>query len=101
MGKYDVSYDEIVAKLKNGERLDEYETKVLVWDGYRVDEIEGDDGRWTRRISTIIDIDGELWRIDWDRALTECQENEYWRQPYKVKKIEKEVTRIEVSYESI
>lgn len=77
-------YNETVAKLKKGEKLNEREINTLVWDGVRVDEIEG-----------------ELWRIDWEMGLTECQDDEFWNQPYRVKKIEKEVTRIEVSYERV
>ena len=38
-------YDETVAKLKKGEKLNEREINTLVWDGVRVDEIEGDSGR--------------------------------------------------------
>lgn len=94
-------YDETVAKLKKGEKLNEREIETLVWNGVRVDEIEGDSGEWTQRVGTIIEVDGELWRIDWDRGLTECLEEEFWDQPYRVKKIEKEVTRIEVSYEKV
>ena len=100
MGFY-ANYDETVAKLKNGEKLSEREIKTLVYYGYTVDEIEGDSGRWTQHVSTIINIDGELWEIDWDRGLTEYQENEFYNQPYRVKKVEKEVTRVEVSYEEI
>lgn len=94
-------YNETVAKLKKGEKLNEREINTLVWDGVRVDEIKGDSGRWTQHIGTIIEIDGELWRIDWEMGLTECQDDEFWNQPYRVKKIEKEVTRIEVSYERV
>lgn len=94
-------YNEIVAKLKKGEKLNEREINTLVWDSVMVDEIEGDSGRWTQHIGTIIEIDGELWRIDWERGLTELQEDEFWDQPYRVKKIEKAVTRIEVSYEKV
>lgn len=100
MGYY-ADYDETVAKLKNGEKLNEREIATLAYDGCRVDEIEGDNGRWTQGVTTIIDIDGELWEIDWARGLTEYQENEFYDQPYRVKKVEKKVTRIEVSYKKI
>ena len=35
-------YDETVSKLKKGEKLNEREIDTLVWNGVRVDEIEGD-----------------------------------------------------------
>lgn len=92
--------EEVYGKLKNGERLSENEIKYLVWDsdGF-IEEIEGDDHRWQKEIQTIIDVDGQLYAIDWMRGLTECQENEYLYQPYKVKKVEKVITKTEVSYE--
>lgn len=88
---YMCDYDETVAKLKSGAILSEGELKTLVYDGVEVDEIEGDSGRWHRSVQTIIDIDGELWEIDWDRGLTEYQENEFYNQPHRVVKREKQI----------
>ena len=50
-------------------------------------------------MQTIIDVDGQLYAIDWMRGLTECQENEYLEQPYKVKKVERVITKTEITYE--
>ena len=88
---YLCDYDETVNRLKSGEKLSEIELKTLVYDGIEVDEIKGYSGRWTQDVQTIIDIDGELWAIDWDRGLTECQENEFYNQPYRVVKREKQI----------
>ena len=88
---YLCDYDETVNKLKSGDKLSEREIKTLVYDGVEVDEIEGDSGRWTQGVQTIIDIDGELWAIDWYRGLTEYQENEFYNQPYRVVKREKQI----------
>ena len=66
-----------------------------------VEEIEGDDHRWQREIRTIIDVDGQLYAIDWMRGLTECQENEFYDQPYKVKKVEKVITKTVVTYKKM
>lgn len=87
---YLCDYYEVVEKLKSGDRLSERELATLVCDG-AIDEIEGDSGRWTQYIKTIIDIDGDLWAIDWNRGLTECQENEFYDQPYRVVKQERQV----------
>lgn len=89
---YMCDYDETVKKLKSGENLTEGELKTLVFEGVEVDEIEGYHGRWTQHMQTIIDIDGELWEIDWYRGLTEHQENEFYTQPYRVEKKEKQIT---------
>lgn len=59
---------------------------------------EGGSGRWTQSISTIFEIDSQLYCIDWERGLTEYQDNEYLYQPYKVRQEEKEVTTTIVSY---
>lgn len=88
---YMCDYNETVAKLKSGEKLSEGEIKTLVYDGVEVDEVEGGSGRWTQHIQTIIDIDGDLWAIDWNRGLTEYQENEFYNQPYRVVKQERQV----------
>lgn len=88
---YLCDYNETVNKLKSGEKLSEGEIKTLVYDGVEVDEIKGYSGRWTQGVKTIIDIDGELWAIDWNRGLTEYQENEFYNQPYKVVKREKQI----------
>lgn len=66
-----------------------------------VEEIEGDDHRQQREMETIIDVDGQLYAIDWMRGLTECQEGEYWNQPYKVKKVEKVITKTVVTYKLV
>lgn len=84
-------YDETIAKLKSGEKLNENEIATLVYERGEVDEIDGYSYRWTKSVETIIDIDGELWEIDWQKGLTEYQENEFYNQPYRVVKREKQV----------
>lgn len=97
----ELTYDEIVAKLRRGEKLDEHEIRTIVSESYQVYEMEGEEHRWHREMFTVIDLDGELWGIDWMRGLTECVENEYLDQPYRVKRVEKVVTRTEVTYERV
>ena len=97
----ELTYDEIVAKLRRGEELDEYEIRTIVWGSHQVYEMEGEEHRWHREMFTVIDLDGELWGIDWMRGLTECVESEYLYQPYRVKKIEKVVMRTEVTYDRV
>lgn len=60
--------NDIIEKLKNGEELSEKEIKKLVYEGNFVDEIEGNDHRWQKKIQTIIDADGQLYAVDWLRA---------------------------------
>lgn len=96
-----VEYDEVITKLINGDKLNESEIKTLLWKSHQVDELEGDCGRWTQRITTIVNINDELWAVDWDHGLTEHQESEYYNQPYRVQRVEKVVTRTEIIYEPI
>ena len=93
--------NDIINKLKNGEALSECELRKLCWSNYVVEDIESDDHRWQREMTTIIDVDGQLYAIDWMRDLIEDQESEFWDQPYKVKKVEKEITQTVVTYEKM
>lgn len=96
--------DEVVNVIKdkilNGEELTETERKYCAWGevGEYVDEIEGSDHRWTREMQTIFKIGEQYYSIDWMKGLTEMQENEYWNDPYKVKRKEEIVTTTIVSY---
>lgn len=90
MAYYD-DYDDVVKKLKSGEKLNEGELQTLVYDGFEVDTIEGSHGRWAQHMKTIIDIGGELWAIDWQCGLTEYQENSFNNQPYRVVANEKHI----------
>lgn len=82
-----------VKKLFDGEKLDETELETLareveyhIFDCCEyVTNIEGDDHRWQREVSTIIKTGDRYWRIDWMRALTETSENDFWEQPVEVR----------------
>ena len=91
---------EIENKIINGEVLTEEELRCCAWGdvGKYINEIEKDSGYWSQSMSTIFEIDGQLYCIDWGRDSTEYQENEYWNQPYKVRREEKVVTTTVVNY---
>jgi len=75
----------LVAKLDAGEMLTEDEIgEFLEWlDHY--DEDEGDDGRWSRPVTTYCKTrDGRFFRVDWCKGLTEYQEDWYDSQPVEV-----------------
>lgn len=75
-----------------GEEFNEDELKYMTYDCHQKDEIEGDESRWTRGVTTIFECDGRFFSIDWDRGLTEIQENEFYNQPQEVKLCEYEKT---------
>jgi hypothetical protein len=83
---YKEHFEEIMAaKILNGEKLTEREIEELVWD-YEVEREEGDNRRWTRSVTSIVELCDKYFAIDWEEGLTECQENEYYNQPYEVVK---------------
>lgn len=85
-----LSEKEYFEKITKGEELSERELKDLVFD-FEYDCQEGDMDRWTISVKTIVELCGEYFAIDWERALTEMQEHEFYNQPYKVEKVEKMV----------
>lgn len=92
---YDYKYtweERIAIKLNNGERISESEISTMVYELDEVYQEEGDEGRWERHMTTVVDLLGDHYAIDWSRGLTESQENGFHEQPYKVKVEEKEIT---------
>ena len=98
----------IIEKMYAGEKLSRNELRCLVTgrscdtepgEYEEIDLVEGDCSRWTQDMKTIIQVGNDLWAIPWDCGLTECQENEFWEQPYRVERKERVVTR--VYYEKI
>lgn len=76
---------EIINKIKNKEKFTEQEIHELLWNFEQVWQEEGENRRWTRAVSTVIKVGEDFVRIDWEQGLTECQEDEFYKQPYLVK----------------
>lgn len=94
---YENNFERIMAdKIERKENLTEKELQTLVWD-YQIDIQEEDSGRWTKHMRAIVELCGNLYAINYEQGLTECQENEYPYQPVKVKRVEltKTITVIE------
>ena len=71
-----------------GEEFERNELAAMAYGeiGKIVSEEGGYEGRWTRYMSTVFEVKGRFFNIDWERGLTECQENEFYEQPYEVVK---------------
>lgn len=85
-------------KLFNGTFTEE-ELEQLSWcqieaDIKMITQDEGEQHRWTQDVSTIFEFEDKYYCLDWDRGLTECQENVFYNQPYEV---EKEIKMVEVT----
>lgn len=85
---YDYKYtwsERIKKKLDNGEELSESDIKAMTYELDEVHRKEGHDRRWSRSVTSVVELEGKLYAIDWEEGLTENQENEFYNQPYPVK----------------
>ena len=49
-----------------------------------VEEISGENRRWSQGMQTIFKVDNRYFSICWEKGLTEMQENEFYDQPEEV-----------------
>lgn len=77
----------IVDKIDNKKDLTENELKEIVFN-YGIDTEYGENERWTRGVSTIVELCNRFFMVNWFEGLTEYQENEFYEQPYEVEKKE-------------
>lgn len=69
-------------KIHNKVKLSESELRELVCNS--IEDIYGENRRWCRGVTSIIQLGDEFYALNWDQGLTECQENSYYEQPYRV-----------------
>lgn len=75
-------------KLSNGEKLDEYEVRWLIYEEYdhsciqAVDSVVIDEGRWTNTVMKVFTIPAitSTFVVYYNHARTEIQEDEFWEQ---------------------
>ena len=88
----------LTEKILNRQELTSEEIKNLVYGDYEepieyIEELEGDDRRWSRTNTVIFKIDDRYFAIKYEHGLTECQENQYYSQiAEEVKVVEKQIT---------
>jgi len=87
---------EMIAKIDNGEKLSEEELKRFK--DFSIEDIEGDEHRWTIDTQSIIEHDGRFFVVNWQRGLTESCEHMFHYQPYEAIRTTKEKTITVVSY---
>ena len=84
---YDFKYDwkeRMKMKLEDSVNLSSSEINDLISNFSEVHREEGENRRWSKSVLSVIDIDGDLYAIEWEEGLTENQENEFCNQPYPV-----------------
>ncbi|OFW61785.1 MAG: hypothetical protein A2Z35_06010 [Actinobacteria bacterium RBG_19FT_COMBO_36_27] len=72
--------DNIIDKIKNGVELTSDEVEKTIWSFDQVKTIVGESRRWSQSCEVILKIDGKLYSVEYDKGLTENQENEYFPQ---------------------
>lgn len=84
----------MLEKIDSGVKLTERELRELCFEFNEVDRIEGDNRRWSRSVKSIIKLGEKYFAVEWEEGLTECQENEFYYQPYEVEEytFEKTIT---------
>lgn len=91
---YTEHFEEIMlSKIECNDELTRKELSTLVYE-YGIETEHGDNRRWTRTNTTIVNLMNRHFSIDWEEGLTECQENEFYNQPVEVrqKTYEKTIT---------
>ena len=76
---------EMLDKIDSSDDLTERELKSLPWEFNEIERTYGDNRRWARKTTSIIEIGGRFFKLDWDEGLTEMQEHEFYYQPVEVK----------------
>lgn len=89
--------EEFLKYFDSGKKFSENELRELIEWADRTDA--GYEGRWEKQMTSFIEVGSRIFLFDWQRGLTEYQEN-YYEQPIEVKKItnEKIVKFIEEEY---
>lgn len=83
---YKEHFDEIMlVKIINGEELTKKELSELVF-GFGVETDYGENRRWSRTNTTIFCLKDRFFSVCWEEGLTEYQENEFYEQPFEVKR---------------
>ncbi len=82
---------DFLARYDAGEKFSTDELQEILWDWPKVKEIEGSDHRWQREMTTVFEVGGRLFALDWMKGLTEMQDNDFWEQPYEVREVTKMV----------
>ena len=94
-----MKYEDVVARLKSGEHLNEDEIKMLLQRGKKECESSGEEYRWAQEVFTILNIDDELWGVVWWRDLTGVRDDDCSAQPRKVVKAKWDADRYDFVYD--
>lgn len=83
--------ENIINKLNNCESLSEDERSDLIFGGYEIHREHGDMRRWHTEVRSIIELSDKFYAIDWLIGNTENQDNEYYEDPFEVRRVTKTI----------
>ena len=91
---YNEHFKEIMFnKIINKEELTEHELSRLACD-YSIEDSRGENRRWSRTVTSIVELNDRFFAIVWEEGLTEMQENSFYDQPYEVELNEYEKVQV-------
>lgn len=82
----------IINKVDSKVDLSEEEIETLLWETDEVSVEMGEPHRWNTPVSTVIEVLGRYFQINWWRGNTEYQMDIYSEQPYEVEPYEETIT---------
>lgn len=92
-------FDEVmVQRIDSGEEIEPCYIRELVSND--IERSYGGNRRWSRTVTSIIELCGRFFSIDWEEGLTECQDNEFYNQPVEVFKNTEVIVTIHNSWDS-
>ena len=83
--------DDVLEGIDNGDIFGEDDLNKII-DEFEIHRDDGENNRWTRNVTSIVEICGRFFSINWQEGLTENQMNSYYYQPVEVEKHEYEKT---------
>lgn len=100
-GELKMDEQEFLERFYNGKTFSEEELRDIVKEEIFdiVDtQLDNELHRWTRTVTTIFEVKGGLFALEWQQGLTEDCDDEFYNQPYEVEKKEKTMTVKVVEY---
>ena len=92
---------DLLRRIDAGERLSEEDIGEIVNALEEVDSETFESGRWTESVRTVVNLCGRFFAIEWERGLTECQDNEFPNQPFEVERHEYQKTITVVKWKMV
>lgn len=70
--------EQLACAYQNKQYISEEVCKEICWESDH--EITRGESRWYKNVTALFEYQGKYYGLSYDRGLTECQENEYWKQ---------------------